>query len=731
MFGFIKKKLSYKIMFALFFLLSISNMSIIYFVTLQVANNSIESKKDNLSMLSESIFQSLRNAMNTGDVQVISDAEKEASQIKGVDSLFVAKSKPLIELYAPDTQFTKDEKLIQSFNTKQTQILEIDDNDEHKIRMIKPMIAKQECLMCHANQQTGDVVGVIDLTFSLEEVDSQIQDMVIDIFIIASILGWITLFIVFFIVKKATDPLTTLKDAIWALTKYSSANQEINVKTSDEIGEVAKYFNIYQKNIRDIMVQDQAVVEAVEGSIHMVRSGFFNYKVQETTQNRSTEDLKNAVNEMISDFNNKLEIINKALIEYGNGNFDYKFNIDGTSGHMGSLVMSTKALGNNVSELLAMILQSGEHLSKDIDILSKAALSLSQSSNEQAASLEETAASVDEIANNIKQTTLNVTKMAALSDQVLDSTQNGQNLANQTSSAMNEINSKIDAVNEAIEVIDQIAFQTNILSLNAAVEAATAGEAGKGFAVVAGEVRNLASRSAEAANEIKTLVESTTQTAKTGKNIADDMIGGYKELSEKIFENKEMIDNITTASKEQERGIAQINDAINILDKNTQENASDAQNINNLANSVKKLSDTLIEAASYAQYDKRANEQICDIALSNNLNKLKLDHIVFKEKSFENLETKQQHTVTKCTECNLGKWMNSAEQQNHTYTQSENWKNLQHNHENVHQLIQQFVNSNADINVSNNKLVEIAKEIEASTEKVFESLNQVKRENCQ
>jgi methyl-accepting chemotaxis protein len=96
--------------------------------------------------------------------------------------------------------------------------------------------------------------------------------------------------------------------------------------------------------------------------------------------------------------------------------------------------------------------------------------------------------------------------MSAIVEKVTQSANDGEKLAEQTTEAMNEIDEEVNAINEAITIIDQIAFQTNILSLNAAVEAATAGEAGKGFAVVAQEVRNLASRSAEAANEIKELV---------------------------------------------------------------------------------------------------------------------------------------------------------------------------------------------------------------------------------
>src|SRR5574344_729166 len=125
--------------------------------------------------------------------------------------------------------------------------------------------------------------------------------------------------------------------------------------------------------------------------------------------------------------------------------------------------------------------------------------------------------------------------MSKLASNVTNSVTKGETLANQTTESMNEIDKEVNSINEAITVIDQIAFQTNILSLNAAVEAATAGEAGKGFAVVAQEVRNLATRSSEAAKEIKELVENATKKADLGKKISEDMIIGYKTLNEDII----------------------------------------------------------------------------------------------------------------------------------------------------------------------------------------------------
>ena len=122
----------------------------------------------------------------------------------------------------------------------------------------------------------------------------------------------------------------------------------------------------------------------------------------------------------------------------------------------------------------------------------------------------------------------------------------GQELASKTAKSMDEINEQTQAIADAITVIDQIAFQTNILSLNAAVEAATAGEAGKGFAVVAQEVRNLAARSAEAAKEIESLVENATLKANDGKEISNKMIEGYEKLNSNIHSTLSLINDVST-----------------------------------------------------------------------------------------------------------------------------------------------------------------------------------------
>ncbi|PHR74468.1 MAG: hypothetical protein COA66_01385 [Arcobacter sp.] len=200
--------------------------------------------------------------------------------------------------------------------------------------------------------------------------------------------------------------------------------------------------------------------------------------------------------------------------------------------------------------------------------------------------------------------------MAEYSNELKESIDSGQKLASSTVDSMDEINSQTQAIADAITVIDQIAFQTNILSLNAAVEAATAGEAGKGFAVVAQEVRNLASRSAEAAKEIKDLVEAATVKTNLGKQSADKMIEGYNILNTNIKKTTETINDIALSSKEQQTGIEQINDAITRLDQGTQENAAVASETALIAESTSLMAKGIVDQANEADFIGKGSVEV-------------------------------------------------------------------------------------------------------------------------
>nr|WP_267898123.1 methyl-accepting chemotaxis protein [Halarcobacter anaerophilus] len=198
--------------------------------------------------------------------------------------------------------------------------------------------------------------------------------------------------------------------------------------------------------------------------------------------------------------------------------------------------------------------------------------------------------------------------MLKISSDTQSSANKGKELASKTAKSMDEINDTVMNINEAITVIDQIAFQTNILSLNAAVEAATAGEAGKGFAVVAQEVRNLAARSAEAAKEIKDLVENATVKANEGKQIGSSMIEGFNELDAKITQTSNLIDDVTNAASEQNTGMTQISDAVNQLDRFTQENAAVADKTNTIAQETNQVSLDIVENVNMNNFEGKVNK---------------------------------------------------------------------------------------------------------------------------
>jgi PAS domain S-box-containing protein len=196
-----------------------------------------------------------------------------------------------------------------------------------------------------------------------------------------------------------------------------------------------------------------------------------------------------------------------------------------------------------------------------------------QSTQQSAQKLNKTTEVVNDLNHKITETTQQISNMSNNTSSVTNSLQDESTLANKTVESMEEINTQVTAINEAISVIDQIAFQTNILSLNAAVEAATAGEAGKGFAVVAQEVRNLASRSAEAANEIKRIVETATAKANKGKEISTKMIAGFDTLNTNINLMAETIQSVTVSSNEQQKNMHDINSAIDELGSYIQQSA--------------------------------------------------------------------------------------------------------------------------------------------------------------
>ncbi len=424
-------------------------------------------------------------------------------------------------------------------------------------------------------------------------------------YVCALVFIFITVFISLMIIKNITSSIEKIEEGL--LSFFSFLNKKTNKvslldeSTNDEFGEMAKVINDNIEKTEKSITQDHELIEEVKKIVNSVKAGHLNHKIEVTTQNQSLEELKDNFNEMLDVIRiNVCTDINKLINTLNTfSKLDFRARVENDNG---TVAVGLNNLAKIINDMLVENKSNGLTLDESSNILLTNVDKLNISSNEAATSLEETAAALEEITSNIRNNTQNIAKMSHLSNNVTSSATHGEKLANETTVAMDEINNQVNLINDAISIIDQIAFQTNILSLNAAVEAATAGEAGKGFAVVAQEVRNLAARSAEAAKEIKIIVENATSKANQGKDIANHMINGYKELNENIQQTINLIQDIEMSSKEQLSGIEQINDAVNSLDRQTQQNAQIASQAHDVAVVTDEIAKLVLNSADTKEF---------------------------------------------------------------------------------------------------------------------------------
>ncbi len=502
----------------------------------------------------------------------------------------------------------------------------------------------------------------------------------------------------------------------------------MEVTSDDEIGEVTKSFNNYLNSIQKGQEQDYKVIEEAQIVIEKVNAGLLNDTIKQKAHSESVNSLIVVINHMIVTMQKNLLILSDVLTSLSNARFDYKIpHIEGITGVLASLLEGGKVTQSSINEIMCLIDKSNTKLTQSSTELADASRKLSDSSNTQAASLEETAAAIEEISATVARSAENASEMARYAQNVTKSTNVGKELAIKTATSMDEINTQVNLINDAIGVIDNIAFQTNILSLNAAVEAATAGEAGKGFAVVAQEVRNLASRSAEAAREIKAIVEQATAKADEGKIITSEMIEGYNELNKNIDITIKLIEDVATASKEQEMAMVQINDTVSSLDRATQQNATLALSISTMASKTSELVVDLEDTIKQTSFDKNAHNRICDTSMIVDINRLKSDHINFKNANLSQAKEGFKFTVKGHHECNLGKWIDSNEGK--PFTKSKEWQELKAAHETVHRTVQKTVDLYAG-KANNQEIFANTKITEENIEIVFEMLDKIREINC-
>ncbi|WNL33809.1 methyl-accepting chemotaxis protein [Arcobacter cryaerophilus gv. pseudocryaerophilus] len=407
------------------------------------------------------------------------------------------------------------------------------------------------------------------------------------------------------ITKQIKDFSSHFREFLSFITYKQNRIEKKKLEGNCEFSVMTKDINSAIDEFDDKFKHDMRVIGESVLTFDKLKKGIFKCRVNSNSSNPMINTLKNTINDALDDLENYMREIEKTLISYTSNDYKDRIVINNKIANPSRLlkvIQSVNSLGDTLATQAKNSLENGSSLETNSKTLKNSIENLTSKITKQIESLEETTLAVEKISEITNNNSKNTTSMSKLAEIVKQAVEDGYNLSNKTTKSMDDINEKVIAINEAITIIDQIAFQTNILSLNAAVEAATAGEAGKGFAVVAGEVRNLANKSAEAANEIKKLVEIANQKAHEGKDISNEMQNGYKNLHTHITETLQIIQNVSDAANEQMVGINQVSQTIVSLDQISKDNQKETNLINDISNVVSSMAIEVLEDAKNKKF---------------------------------------------------------------------------------------------------------------------------------
>ncbi|OEU74087.1 MAG: hypothetical protein BA874_02795 [Desulfuromonadales bacterium C00003068] len=481
-----------------------------------------------------SVFQSLvigtSGSVETGDMDLFGELLTDLATVQNVSEVGMLGPQGSINYSSFESNIGRslDSAIFQQAKNDHSGTVALHETSDHLI-LTRSQIYDASCLDCHEDNNVGDLGGVLYLKYDL----------------------------------------ASLQNTMLLVEQNLEAGISQGIKTmilTAIIGVLFAIAIIYW--ILGLLIRKPLVV--IEEMFDNMAAGRFDGRLQ-----MDRHDEIGHIGQTIDRFADFLQhdvLVSLQKLAQG----DLSFDVNPRDQH-DSLRIALKKVCDDLNDVLLRVQMGGTQIASGASQVSDSSQSLSEGATDSASSLEEISASMNELSSQTRTNAENSQQANTLASQARSAADRGNTQMRQMVTAMADINESGLNISKIIKVIDEIAFQTNLLALNAAVEAARAGQHGKGFAVVAEEVRNLAARSAKAAQETAALIESSVSKAEYGAEIADNTAEAFSSIVEEIQKVNDLVGEISSSSSEQAQGITQINDGISKIDEVTQQNTANAE----------------------------------------------------------------------------------------------------------------------------------------------------------